>query len=175
MSLTISSIFCWRVRRALAARYGFLTFRQATGARAWLSGIIEKVGTGQVDGSAGARDSRWVTVAFTWNGLRALGVPDDSLATFPEEFGREWQLAPRSSETPGANHPDHWVGGLTSPELHAIVILFARDVAEREHCVQASTSNTPRSFPALQLFRRWTWRRSHRLVRPTNISAIATD
>ena len=25
-------------------------------------------------------------MAFTWNGLRALGVPDESLETFPEEF-----------------------------------------------------------------------------------------
>jgi Dyp-type peroxidase family len=32
----------------------------------------------------------------------------------------------------GANHPDHWVGGLASPDLHAIVILFARDAAARE-------------------------------------------
>src|SRR4029453_12133598 len=31
----------------------------------------------------------------------------------------------------GANHPDHWVGGLASPDLHAIVMLFARDAAER--------------------------------------------
>src|SRR2546429_57194 len=36
--------------------------------------------------------------------------------------------------TTGANHPDHWVGGLASPNLHAIVVLFARDVAERERC-----------------------------------------
>src|SRR5205823_2329884 len=34
----------------------------------------------------------------------------------------------------GANHPDHWVGGLASRELHAIVILFARDAAERGRC-----------------------------------------
>ena len=34
----------------------------------------------------------------------------------------------------GANHPDNWVGGLASPDLHAIVILFARDAAERERC-----------------------------------------
>src|SRR5437763_11809113 len=34
----------------------------------------------------------------------------------------------------GANHPDHWLGGLASPDLHAIVILFARDAAERERC-----------------------------------------
>jgi deferrochelatase/peroxidase EfeB len=36
--------------------------------------------------------------------------------------------------TTGANHPDHWVGSLASPDLHAIIILFARDVAERERC-----------------------------------------
>src|SRR6188472_5967 len=34
----------------------------------------------------------------------------------------------------GANHPDHWVGGLASPDLHAIVILFARDAAEHVRC-----------------------------------------
>src|SRR5688572_8805093 len=122
--------------RALAARYGFLTFRQATGARAWLSGIIDKVGTGQVVGSAGAIDSRWVTVAFTWNGLRALGVPEDSLATFPDEFRQGMAARAEVLGDTGANLPDHWVGGLTRPELHAIVILFASDVAERERCVQ---------------------------------------
>src|SRR6476619_5722560 len=122
--------------RALAARYGFLTFRQAAGGRAWLSGIIDKVGNGQVVGSSGAIDSSWVTVAFTWNGLRALGVPEDSLATFPEEFRQGMVARAEVLGDTGANHPDHWVGGLTSPDLHAIVILFASDVAERERCVK---------------------------------------
>src|SRR5260370_28592442 len=36
--------------------------------------------------------------------------------------------------TTDANHPDNWAGGLASKELHAIVILFARDIAERERC-----------------------------------------
>ena len=31
----------------------------------------------------------------------------------------------------GFNHPDQWVGGLASPDLHAIAILFARDSVER--------------------------------------------
>jgi Dyp-type peroxidase family len=34
----------------------------------------------------------------------------------------------------GLNAPEHWVGGLASPDLHAIVILFARDAAEHERC-----------------------------------------
>jgi len=68
---------------ALAARYEFLTFRKSAAGRAWLAGLIDKVGTGKSVGSA-SPDSRWVTVAFTWNGLRALGVDEVSLGTFPE-------------------------------------------------------------------------------------------
>jgi hypothetical protein len=31
-------------------------------------------------------DMNFLTVAFTWNGLRAVGVDEGSLSTFPEEF-----------------------------------------------------------------------------------------
>src|SRR6266404_4770185 len=135
--------------RALAARYGFLTFRQPAGGRAWLSGIIDKVGTGRVVGSGGATDSRWVTVALTWNGLRALGVNEPSLASFPEEFRQGMVARAEVLGDTGANHPDNWVGGLASPDLHAIVILFARDVAERERCVREHQQYAAQ-FPSVQ-------------------------
>src|SRR5262249_22670430 len=122
--------------RALAARYGFLSFRQPNQGRAWLSGIIDRVGNGRSVAAGGSVDSRWVTVAFTGNGLRTLGVDEASLATFPEEFRQGMAARAEMLGDTGANHPDHWVGGLASPDLHAIVILFARDVAERERCVQ---------------------------------------
>ncbi len=35
----------------------------------------------------------------------------------------------------GAAAPEHWVGGLAGDDLHAIVILFARDEEERVRCV----------------------------------------
>jgi deferrochelatase/peroxidase EfeB len=120
---------------ARAARYEFLTFRRRAGGHAWLKGIVEKVGTAKEVGT-NELDSRWVTVAFTWNGLRALGMKEVSLASFPEEFRQGMATRAEILGTTGANHPDHWVGGLASPELHAIVILFARDVAERERCRQ---------------------------------------
>lgn len=120
---------------ALAARYEFLTFRQVEGARRWLAGIIQKVGTAGIAGTS-QLDSRWVTVAFTWSGLRALGVNETSLSTFPEEFRQGMASRAGILGTTGANHPDHWVGSLNSPDLHAIAILFARDVAERERCRQ---------------------------------------
>jgi Dyp-type peroxidase family len=122
--------------RAMAARYGFLTFRKPAEGRAWLSGIIEKVGTGKKLAAGAAVDSRWVTVAFTWNGLRALGVDELSLGSFPEEFRQGMAARAEILGDTGANHPDQWIGSLASPDLHGIVILFARDVAERERCVQ---------------------------------------
>src|SRR5438034_8280802 len=117
---------------ALTGRYEFLSFRNATGGRTWLSAIREKVQSAAEVGASVEQEKRWVTVAFTWNGLRALGVDEASLATFPEEFRQgmiaRWQMLGDTD----ANHPDNWVGGLASPDLHAIAILFARDVSERE-------------------------------------------
>jgi Dyp-type peroxidase family len=120
---------------ALTGRYEFLSFRTSAGGRAWLSAML-----GKVQSAAEARASidaqkRWVTVAFTWNGLRALGVDEASLATFPEEFKQGMAARADILGDTGANHPDNWVGGLASADLHAIVILFAADEAERERCV----------------------------------------
>ena len=86
-------------------------------------------GYGQMVMASVEKDKRWVTVAFTWNGLRALGVDEGSLATFPEEFKQGMVARAEMLGDTGENHPDNWVGGLASSELHAIAILFARDAA----------------------------------------------
>ena len=61
---------------ALTGRYEFLSFRNAAGGRAWLSAIREKVQSAAEVMASVETDKRWVTVAFTWNGLRALGVDE---------------------------------------------------------------------------------------------------
>ena len=119
---------------ALTGRYEFLSFRNAAGGRAWLSAIADKVQSAAAIQASINQDKRWVTVAFTWNGLRALGVDEDSLSTFPEEFKQGMVARAEVLGDTGENHPDKWVGGLARPDLHAIVILFARDAAERERC-----------------------------------------
>ena len=120
---------------ALAARYEFLSFQNPGAGRTWLAGLVDKVGTGRSVGSA-SPDARWVTIAFTFNGLRGLGVNEASLSTFPEEFRQGMVARADILGSVGANHPDHWIGDLTSPALNAIIILFARDVAERDRCEQ---------------------------------------
>ena len=120
---------------ALTGRYEFLSFRSASGGRAWLTAILKTVQSAADVLDSVDEDKRWVTVAFTWNGLKALGVDETSLATFPEEFKQGMAARAEILGDTGANHPDNWVGGLASPDLHAIAILFARDEAERERCI----------------------------------------
>ena len=71
---------------AITGRYEFLSFRQPAQGRAWLAAILDKVASVQQARNSIEREQRWVSVAFTWPGLRALGVDEQSLATFPEEF-----------------------------------------------------------------------------------------
>jgi len=120
---------------ALTGRYEFLSFESQAGGRAWLAGIRETVRSAAEVRASVNEDKRWVTVAFTWNGLRALGVPEASLATFPEEFKQGMVARAEMLGDTGVNHPDHWTGGLASPNLHAIVILFARNAEEHSRCI----------------------------------------
>jgi Dyp-type peroxidase family len=120
---------------ALTGRYEFLSFREAAAGRAWLSAIKEKVQSVAAMRANVEDDKRWVTVAFTWNGLRALGLDEASLATFPEEFRQGMVARAETLGDIGANAPEHWVGKVASPDLHAIAILFARDATEHARCV----------------------------------------
>jgi len=119
---------------AITGRYEFLSFRNAAGGRAWLAAILETVHSVQQARASIEKDNRWVSVAFTWNGLQALGLGEASLASFPEEFKQGMVARAEILGDTGANRPDKWVGRLASAELHALVILFARDTAERQRC-----------------------------------------
>ncbi len=119
---------------AITGRYEFLSFRNAPAGRAWLAAILETVHSVQQARASVEEDNRWVSVAFTWSGLRALGVDAISLATFPGEFKQGMVARAEILGDNWANHPDNWVGGLASRHLHALVILFARDAAERQRC-----------------------------------------
>ena len=119
---------------AITGRYEFLSFRNAAAGRAWLAAILETVHSVQQARASIEKDNRWVSVAFTWNGLRALDADEGSLASFPEEFKQGMVARAEVLGDTGVNHPDNWIGGLGSPDLHAIVILFARDEEERVRC-----------------------------------------
>ena len=119
---------------ALTGQYEFLSFRSAEAGRTWLSAVMEKVHSARAMRDSVDEEKRWVTVAFTWNGLRALGVDEDSLATFSAEFKQGMAARAETLGDTRVNHPDNWTDKTASSDLHAIVVLFARDEAERVRC-----------------------------------------
>jgi Dyp-type peroxidase family len=120
---------------ALTGRYEFLSFGNIRGGQKWVDAIRAKVHSAATMRAHVDRDRSWVTVAFTFSGLRALGVNETALSTFPEEFRQGMVSRAEMLGDTGLNAPEHWVGGLASPDLHAIAILFARDALERQRSV----------------------------------------
>jgi Dyp-type peroxidase family len=83
--------------------------------------------TPHVDSAADWWQARepWVAVALTYSGLAALGVPDDSLCSFPEAF--RVGMAARAPELrdDGANAPKHWEPQFGSGAIHIGVSIFS--------------------------------------------------
>ena len=71
---------------ALTGRYEFLSFRNAAGGRAWVSAILAKVQSAAEVRASTEIGNRWVSVAFTWNGLRALAVDLGLLVTGSSDY-----------------------------------------------------------------------------------------
>ena len=129
---------------AVTGRYEFLSFDDPSGGRAWLTGLLDRVQSAADAQATMDASQRWITLAFTWNGLRALGVPEESLATFPAEFREGMAARADILGDTGANHPDNWVGGLAGDDLHAIAILFARTDAEHQRATTVHDEHVAR-------------------------------
>ena len=71
-----------------------------------------------------------ISVGFTYQGLKALGVPEDSLATFAPEFRQG--MAARAAELgdTGDSAPDRWEKPLGSPEVHVALSVLSPDTAQ---------------------------------------------
>ncbi|MHA4843608.1 Dyp-type peroxidase [Flavitalea antarctica] len=121
---------------AVIAQYNFICFRSAEAGRNWVNTLSDIVGTAKTVMAASETDMRWVSLAFTFNGLRKLGLDESSLASFPEAFRQGMAARAAMLGDTGINHPDNWEDKITSEDLHAVVILFARNKEERDRCIK---------------------------------------
>ena len=54
---------------AVTGRYEFLSFDDPSGGRAWLTGLLDRVQSAADAQATMDASQRWITLAFTWNGL----------------------------------------------------------------------------------------------------------
>ena len=78
-------------------------------------------------------------MALTYQGLKALGVPQASLESFAPEFRQG--MAARAAELGdvGDSSPDRWEPPLGTPDVHVAIAILSPD-AER---LQASLDRSP--------------------------------
>jgi Dyp-type peroxidase family len=107
-----------------AARYLLLRIADAERARHALSRLAERVT------DVPTRAESVVNVALTYDGLAALGIDEETLASFAFEF-REGMAAPHRQAILGDLHenaPERWSwGGPDTAEVHLLLILLAAD------------------------------------------------
>jgi cytochrome P450/deferrochelatase/peroxidase EfeB len=80
----------------------------------------------------------FVNLGFTHLGLQALGVPADTLRLFPESFRMGPAAADRAPQNGdvGDSAPRHWdFGAMHTPQVHAMLSLYARDAGWLKHKV----------------------------------------
>ncbi len=78
----------------------------------------------------GEKPAHCVNIGLTFEGLKALGVPGDSLESFPDEFVEgAVARAARVGDT-GPSAPENWRGALASPAVHVLLSVSAHDQEE---------------------------------------------
>src|SRR3954451_9208759 len=82
--------------------------------------------------SADPGQDAWVAVAFTYQGLRALGVPQESLDSFPPAFRQGMAARAEKIGDVGESDPAHWEPPFGTPDVHLAVSALAPDEARLE-------------------------------------------
>jgi len=108
----------------------FLIRFAGDGAKPWLGRILPRVTTG-TRRERGAKAQ--LNVALSATGLRALGLPESSLVTFPREFVQGMADPERSLVLGdvGSQAPERWeFGGTERTRVDAVLLTYATDDAE---------------------------------------------
>jgi deferrochelatase/peroxidase EfeB len=118
------------------AAYRLLRIRDRDPARAWLLRMVDDITRAEKDGKSWA-----LNLALSREGLRALGLDEDTLRSFPPAFldGMTSERRTRILGDAGSNDPKNWRwGGPTAP-VHVLLLIYGHDETERNRQVDRLT------------------------------------
>jgi Dyp-type peroxidase family len=90
----------------------------------------------------------WVSVALTYQGLKALGVPQASLDSFSPPFREGMAARAKMLGDTGANSPQNWEKPLGSPDVHLVITALSPNALQLEHAMERARQ-TYRELPGL--------------------------
>lgn len=137
------------------AFFGFFCIREPTLFRKFLRSTIEW--TSQHSQTGGSIDTRvyceallassnqtpqiCTSIAFTFAGLKTLGVDRRTLSTFPEPFREGMAARAHSLGDTGVSAPEHWDGFLGSSQIHGLLWWNLARRSQRADDEQAPTES----------------------------------
>ena len=74
----------------------------------------------------------WVSVALTYTGLNALGVPQDSLDSFAWEFRQGMAARAKELGDTGESGPENWEKPFGTPDVHVVIVAVSPDTQRLE-------------------------------------------
>jgi Dyp-type peroxidase family len=117
------------------AQFLFFAIRSADDAKAFIRRLLDTEAI--TPALWRAKPEATLNMAFTFEGLRAIGLPRESLATFPSEF--QEGMKRRASELGDSDEssPEHWDDPWRTHRVHMLISIYGRtDGALAAHCQQ---------------------------------------
>nr|WP_153867381.1 MULTISPECIES: peroxidase [Myxococcaceae] len=78
----------------------------------------------------------WVSVSLTYPGLRALGVPQESLDSFAWEFQQGMAARAKALGDEGESAPEHWERPFGTGEVHVVLTALSPDQTHLEAALE---------------------------------------
>jgi Dyp-type peroxidase family len=78
----------------------------------------------------------WVSVALTYQGLKALGVPQNSLDSFAWEFRQGMAARAKELSDTGESSPENWEHPLGTKDVHVIIVAVSPDEGHLEAALE---------------------------------------
>jgi Dyp-type peroxidase family len=78
----------------------------------------------------------WVSAALTYEGLKAIGVPQASLESFAWEFQQGMAARATALSDIGESAPEHWEKPFGTGEVHVVLVGVAPDEARLEAAIE---------------------------------------
>src|SRR5215813_15658321 len=78
----------------------------------------------------------WASVALTYEGFKALGVPQESLDSFSWEFRQGMAARAKDLHDFGESAPEHWEKPLGTGDVHVVIVAVSPDEGRLESVLE---------------------------------------
>ena len=110
------------------ARFMFFHTRSAVSGRRYIDALLPVVTTAKIGGEPGAATN----IAFTFAGLRALGLPTSTLVSFPSAFQDGMKARAPLLGDSDESAPERWDAPWRSEPVHVMLMVYAASRMELE-------------------------------------------